>query len=546
MRPQTTTLWMVFFGLLFLFTAGLNSLEVLMIDTRFALFVHEMLERGFGPYPQLYGQFYPDYTSIPTGLMALAALVIGKVNQLSLAFPSCVASALMLMLTCLLGMQYRSCRYGLSAVFLALMSFEFLNINRIASIDLYPALAGTISYMLAWQALQQKKQRLQYWILLCIAAGYLARGPIGGVIPTATAIAAFLAWRDYRSCVKIGIGAILVIALLAGAWLYWASKAGGEEFVRNVIAMQVASRMESGKPIWYYFTNAVGSYAIVYPLGLFVLAITLYRQRKNLRSLRAVPAPEERMIQGLAIWMLLILFGMSVPGTKHLRYIVGVIPPAALLAALLFENPQHWRLFSRIRGWFIQVALYFPAGLIAALLLLQFARLKSFEKLARMGEPFDQANSLWAIPLLALILLGYLLLKSKRLSFRNRTTLILAGTALSFVTLHLAILEPFNQATQSSERFVAAAECWRPVEQPIYFFELGPDGDENKYLYNVTRARQFLPLYLNIDQTLPTGTLVVTRVDKWEKLMPETIRSQYETLQTGQLGHRRAALLRKR
>ena len=160
---------------------------------------------------------------------------------------------------------------------------------------------------------------------------------------------------------------------------------------------------------------------------------------------------------------------------------------------------------------------------------------------------------------------------------RKRQFLLLTNAAVGFAVLHIAVLEEFQQATQGSARFVAKAEQLRPADAPLWFAGLGPDGDENKYLWNTAPERRFLPRYMLRERVLGddgvavsdangnpvfklcfrnssgaevppprSGEWCLVRVDKWEKLFDEPFRAQYETVLTGRLGHRDAALLRKR
>ncbi len=561
----------VFCGALLLFTFNLASNEILMIDTRFALFTDEMLKNGIGPFPQLYGQYYPDYTSVPIILMAAFSLLLGETSQLSIAFPSAIAAAAMLAVTCRTGTEFRSLHFGILAVLLSLLSVEFLNICRIASIDLFPALAAAISFFLTWRALDQEKKMPWAGILLCMFAGYLARGPVGVMIPLAAAAAPCIAQRRFKLFARLLAAALLLCGLPAILWLVWAYQAAGREFVDSVIKMQFASRFGSGKPLWYYFTNAAGSYAVVYPVGLLTAAVYLWHYRKQLR--RPPVSRHETMVLSLILWMLFILLGMSLPGTKHLRYVVGVIPPAALLMALLLENPDRIPLFDRIGKLFFLLAKIIPAAVLAGFAALQILRIDAVAGVLRMNIPFDYSFPAVAAPVPVLVLL------LNRIKFTPpvRRLFLTGGAALSVLALHTGILEGMNQARQSSAAFVAAVEKFRPAETPLWFACLGPDGDENKYLWNVPAKQRFIPRYLCKEplldekeeplldensqmifelkyrnpagEELPppqSGDLVLVRLDKWIVEYDEAFRAAYEPLLTGRLAHRNAALLRKK
>ena len=116
-RLLRTVPWLIFFGALIIFTVRMRS-EFLMIDTRFALFVHEMRETGMLFWPTLYGKPYPDYTGLSTLLSLCAAEITGKVDYFSLILPSAVAGAFLIVMTWKTGVRLFSVRIAAAAVLL--------------------------------------------------------------------------------------------------------------------------------------------------------------------------------------------------------------------------------------------------------------------------------------------------------------------------------------------------------------------------------------------------------------------------------------------
>ena len=50
---------------------------------------------------------------------------------------------------------------------------------------------------------------------------------------------------------------------------------------------------------------------------------------------------EERLIAQLVVWTLIIMVGMSIPGTKNTRYILPAAPALAIIASyILVEKPD--------------------------------------------------------------------------------------------------------------------------------------------------------------------------------------------------------------
>lgn len=530
---QNHPAWCVFGAALLVFLFGEYSREVLMIDTRFGLFVKEMAENGIGPYPQLYGKWYPDYNFFPTFLSYLASRLFG-INQFSLAFPSALAAAATLAWFHHFCGRNFSENFAAAATCFALASLEFLNICRITSIDLYPALAAWLGFVCAWESGKTGRRRKLFYVPLLYAFGYLARGPIGVVmvaVPVCSALMVRRGWKNFADTAVCGALAAGIMALGGALWLTLAQRCGGQELVRLVLDMQITGRLSKGKPFWYYFTNAAGSYAPLFAAGYAMMALWIIRMKKRL-FLR--PADEtERLLQALLLWAAVFLGGMSIPGTKHLRYVVSLVPVMAFFAAQIAEplKPE-FELPAGIRKRLEKILDLLPLLMIAALLVFQ-----TFVLLPPVAGRVTQ-RMIYTLIFVPLLLI---------LHFKGKSPWL--KLAAFCVVLQIGIIESVTASTQSSVRFVQAAEKFRNPGEAVTFFALGPDGDENKYMFHVNRDRIFIPRYAsNAKQlaALPPGTLVATRRDHWEKRVAETERRNYAELCFGRLGHRKALFLRKK
>ncbi len=544
MKNTKVVQWLVFAGALLVCTIGLARQEILMIDTRFALFVHEMSENGIYPFPQLYGKFYPDYTSIPVILMYWSSLIFGKINWLTIVLPSAIAMAFIVMFVYKIGCRMYSHYHGLIAALLMFSSWEILNIGRIVSLDAYPALAAIVGFYLLYTADEDKKYLRLWWLPVLMILGFLARGPIGVIVPTAVFVAyCLIAGRFLRLFILGASGAVILAGLLA-LWAWFSYRCGGDAFYKEFWYMQIGNRLSNVKPPWYYFADALGSYAITYPLGMAVLGTYIYCFRKKMFLLRQEPKIQK--IQLLAVWMLIILVGMSVPGTKHLRYVTGAIPAAALLAALLFSNPDRLKFLTWLRRWAIRLFCAVPffalIGLWIGAWILRMPEV--IEKLdgVEISLPLMVPSMVLGVFCLAVICLR------KGIKRRDRNLMIVVIMVFTVVLARIMMVEPIAQFTMTSDKFVDEVETLRPDGQPLYFIFLGPDGDENKYMLHVERKRIFVPKYLNEGQpdlkSLPAGTLIVSREDRWLKRVGEDDRNRAEVLAKGRIGRRDCVLLR--
>ena len=536
--------WGFFFAALVIFLWELWSREILMIDSRFALFVYEMGESGIAPFPRLNGQLYPDYTSLPTLLMYLSSRLFGTVNWFTIVFPSAVVGAALVAATGMLGARLRSPKYGISAALLMLGAYEFVSIGRIVSIDLFPALASLLGFWVVFRYGEEGNRKLLWWLPLFFTVGFLARGPIGVVIPTAVVLSALAIYGRFRAFFAVGFGAAAIMLFFLGLWAWFAFTWGGAEFHRDFWEMQIFDRIGSTRPVWYYFADAVGSFTFTYPLALVVTVIYLFYWKREFFRFAGEDAAR-RELQLLNGWMFIVLVGMSIPGTKHLRYIAPVIPAAALLAALAIENPDQIPALAVLRRWIFRiggvlVCLAPPAYLIAALVLCD----------RRVVELIGSEIRLELLLPLFLLLAGAV---SFWVDVRRRGrggAVQLASLVLLVVVMRVFVMEAVNQATVSSREFTLVCEKLRPAGQPLYFWGLGPDGDDNKYLLHVERDRIFIPRTFKKKDfpemaALPPGTLLLAREERWEEEVPESLRCNWEAIARGKIGRRECVLLKR-
>lgn len=523
--------WLIFFGALTVFTVRMRS-EFLMIDTRFALFVHEMRETGMLFWPTLYGEPYPDYTGFSTLLSLGAAELTGKVDYFSLILPSALAGAFLIVMTWKTGVRLFGARIAAAAVLLMFCAFEFVGICRIASVDLYPALATICAFYLTWTAIHEHHERRVYWSLLFLAAGYIARGPIGLVVPAAAVCATLLVERRYALLIRFALCSGLLLIFLLALWGWIIFRFGGEELLRKCLDMQITGRMSKGKPPWYYFTNAVGSYAFAYPAALGIIAVYAVVFKRKLLT-----ASSLRPFADCAAWLSVIVAGFSIPGTKHLRYIAPLIPAAALIAAHLVWNPAKLPLLRKIRKLFFILTRILAALAVPLFIGLQLVLLHP--------AVVQKTGSVIRLPLLpgtvVLVLIFLLTLFSGRFGRYSRLALLAAAAGL-VVFCRIMLLEPIEAATLSSRAFTLHCEKIRG-SRPLFFYALGRDGDENKYMIHVSRSRIFIPRYVSRGNvsSLAAGTLVVARLDKWNQA-----ESDWTVLARGRIGRRACALLEKK
>ncbi|MDO8302356.1 MAG: hypothetical protein Q7T18_03850, partial [Sedimentisphaerales bacterium] len=336
------------------FTIGLSP-EFIGFDCRFAMFAQEMLRNGPTFFPTTYGQPYPDYPATSTFLIYLASLPFGKVTPFTAILPTAVISALVLIVIYRIG-AIHSRSWGVFAVLIALFTKDFFGLSRSISTDQYTTLATTTCFYLIYSADLYGKRKRIWFIPLLFIASFAFRGPIGLVIPAAVVCAYYLFERNLKLFAAMSLTTILLFLVCFKGLLLAAAYQGGEKFAQSVWKMQMAGRMgEAQHWIGYYWTESFAKYAVAYPFAVLVAIVSFKKAAKRENA-------DYKLLAGLVVWVLVVLIGMSIPGTKKIRYVLPMVPAAVLVAAYMFVVPSQKNLLSGVRKIFLGFCVWFPAG----------------------------------------------------------------------------------------------------------------------------------------------------------------------------------------
>lgn len=527
----------IFLASVALFLAGLHTAEFVKINCRFGLFVHEMAEGTIGPFPFLYGEPYCDYLSIHTYLMYVASF-LGGVNMLTATLPSALAAGGVMSLTYLLGARMSN-KFGLFAVILLAASYEFLCIARAPSPDMFVAFATTLAFYLMYTAERDKKSIRLFLLPLLFVLGFAIRGPIGAVIPIGVVCAFYFSNRHWKTAIAGGVLGALVMACCTMLLIIIIYDEGGRELVKSFQASQVGNRMSSGKPIWFYFTNAMGSYSLAYPFGFFVMGTYFWIERKKYFAKKSVGS-YAALRQGLSAWFFVIVLGMSIPGTKHLRYVVSALPAAALLAAFIFENPDKLKIFKKVRDIFLKVCNFVPFVVFGIVIIGAIVL-----KILKIDIPVPMF-----LPAIMFLVLGFALIGgTRKIKEADRIMFIVALTAMTFFVIKIMIIEPLETYGESSYKLVKEIEALRPANSKLVFCGIGPDGEDLKYVVNIKpRSKSYIPNFISLDKNeellnQPVGTLIIFKSNKTKFIKPNVL-ERLEIVAKGDLGHRECTVYR--
>ncbi|WP_395599806.1 MULTISPECIES: ArnT family glycosyltransferase [Pseudomonas] len=496
---------------LVLFIVGNWHQAIIGFDSRFVVFAQEMLRHGPSFFPTTYGQPYADYLATSTLLTWLLSLPFGEVSSLTAWLPTSIASAVIVVLAYRLTAPY-STRWGLLSIAMLLLSSTFISETRAVSLDqMLAAIALTVFYLGYAHDHFGAAKRL-HWLFLLLILGFAVRGPIGLVIPTGVLCSYYLINRQWRQLFTFGFIALAVLAACVGLLLLLAKLSGGEDFMQDVIRMQFLGRMdgtEGSSGVLYYFTSSMGNYALAYPLALLVLLAVASGGRRS-------PDPALKLVLYCAAAGLLVMLGLSVPQAKKARYILPMLPMAAIIAAYPFQVTQG-RLFAWLRGLMLGIWTLLPALLVIGLVV---ARKRYPAQLDNLGLVLGVLGVLQIVSLLSL------------LKARLRPLGSALAAVLALWSTYIVVVEPLERTLYDTRTFsLGVKEQIMQQPAPVVLHGLGKDAKAIKFMvnFNCDKVPLFTQSAADLAPLQGPAWLVMSTKD-FENLQDPRLRSITPTL----------------
>ncbi|QKZ04347.1 ArnT family glycosyltransferase [Pseudomonas eucalypticola] len=475
---------------LVVFMAGVWGQAPVGFDSRFFLFAQEMLRHGPTFFPTTYGEPYPDYSATSTFFVYLLSLPLGQVNSFSAWLPSAIAAAVTVALLYRLVAPY-SRQWALISIALLALSGTFVMETRAVSQDLMLTAVALAVFYLGYACDHFHTPRRLGAIAALLILGFAIRGPIGLVVPTGMLCAYYLVSGQWRRLFAVGFSALVLLGLAIGLLLWLARLSGGDAFVTDVVHMQVTGRIDGSEgasgPL-YYFISSLGNYALAYPLALLVLAGAWF----------AGPArqgPGLQLLKCCAVAGLIVLLGLSVPQAKKARYVLPMLPMAAVIAGYPFHR-LGGRVFAWLRGGMQVLWLVLPGLLLVGLLV---AHRRFPEWLPQVTAP---VVVLAVLQLLALALLAKPGIRAIGLAY---------CAVLALWSSYMLVFEPTERALYDTRQFSAQVD--HAVQQApgaLVLHGMGKDAKAIKFMVNVDRdlRPQFTDSVAQL-AALPVGTWVM-------------------------------------
>lgn len=449
---------------LLLFIAGNWQQAIIGFDSRFVMFAQEMLRHGPSFFPSTYGQPYADYLATSTLMTWLLSLPLGQVTSFTAWLPTAIASAAIVTLVYRLTAPYSS-RWGLLSVAMLLLSSTFISETRAVSLDQMLAAVTLAVFYLGYAHDHFCAGKRLYWVYVLLIVGFAIRGPIGLVIPTGVLCSYYLIRRQWRQLFSFGLLALALLLACVGLLLLLAKLSGGEAFMQDVIRMQFLGRMdgsEGSSGVLYYFTSSLGNYAFAYPVALLVLLAVAAGGRRT-------PDPALQLVLYCAAAGLLVMLGLSIPQAKKARYVLAMLPMAAIIAAYPFQVTQG-RLFAWLRGLMLGLWVLLPALLAVGLIVV---RRRFAEQLLPLGLILSVLGVLQVLALLAL--------------FKPRLRLVgpVLAAVLALWSSYIVVVEPLQRSLYDTRTFSLAAKALIQHDPaPLVLHGLGKDAKAIKLMVN--------------------------------------------------------------
>jgi len=340
-RPERAFLlvWLAIGVLLLLYWGSLHRDIVGPGESRVAQLAWEMHHNGNFLLPTFNGQVSRDTLTKPPlyhWLVIMAALPF-EWADFSLRLVSIASLFASLWLTWLLGRRLFDDRTGAWAALVLASAFAFVYYGLSARMDLLLAtlvLAAMVALQRALGEPEQHRRRHLLLFFVIIGLAMMVKGPVGFIIPMSTALLLVGFTRGWGEVKRFfptwGIALFLVIGL---AWYLVILFQVPPEVARSLFVDEPLNWAEGNadgfqKQVWYYLPLLLGG---LFPWSLFLFAALV-------AALGTARREKQEPLLFLLFWFLGGLLLFSLGGKKAVRYLLPILPAAALLTAWYFRE----------------------------------------------------------------------------------------------------------------------------------------------------------------------------------------------------------------
>lgn len=353
-------------------------------EGRAAIVAKQMIRTGNWLHLNIKGAHNTEKPVMCYWFYALSGSLFG-VNEFSVRLPSILAALATVLMTCALGMRMYGRRTGLLAGYIMASMMGFVNLSRLARIDIVLCAFYTGSMFLLYTGYFEKMKanwRL-YLFYLVLALSVMVKGPVSVAVVAITVILLVIKERNWKILweLKPISGFLIGLAINAPWYTYEIVRTQGE-FANDFFLNQNISRFtginmtySGGKrKSFFYYIPKLFVFALPWSL---VLPFGLYNYRKKFLKLK--PATYY-----LFIWFTVVFVFFSLAAIKRGDYLLPLFAPMTILLGRYLERfvetgaklPKQWRI-----GWTVVVMV----GALA-LILIRFGVLGSVGKMVVSRE----------------------------------------------------------------------------------------------------------------------------------------------------------------
>lgn len=283
--------------------------------------------------------------------LTAASLAVFGDNAWAGRLCSVLAATALVTITYVFLRRYASGRAaGRTALILAVQPFLF-GAAHYANLDMLVAMLMSLTVMAGADAVFRREQlRPDTWALttmyIAAAAGFLAKGLIGVVLPGGVLCFWLLGRRRYRALGRLfwWPGMLLFLAL-ALPWMVAMELRHPGFFDYYIVYQHFQRFLESGfnnpHPFWFYVPVVLG---LTLPWSIQLWRWTLPRgplQTAFVPPAHRVEQVDRRVLRGLMLsWLAVVLVFFSIPASKLVGYVIAVLPPLAWFIQETFEQRE--------------------------------------------------------------------------------------------------------------------------------------------------------------------------------------------------------------
>jgi 4-amino-4-deoxy-L-arabinose transferase-like glycosyltransferase len=302
------------------------------LEARYALVAREMWEGSSWILPHLGGQIYADKPPLLFWLIALLSSLGDGVTEWTARLPSAGAAVGVCLLTWRLGERLFSAQAGVFAALILATSVGFFWSGRQALPDMLLTLGTTGACWAWWEWVAVKRPWAAPLAGVCMGIATLAKGPVGLLLPTLTALVYLAVQRDWGTVrgrdLLACVGAYLGVTL---AWYLPALGEGGLAYLHATLLHHTLERYAQAwehQAPWYFYLGTFPAEFL--PWTLFLpQALIAGGQRRS-----------EEHTRGwwfALCWLAVILVFFSLSSGKRDIYMLPAFPAAALLSGWIWS-----------------------------------------------------------------------------------------------------------------------------------------------------------------------------------------------------------------